>query len=296
MRDLAVHKGVHHMVGLQARGAREFNRVRDLVAEGYVGKVLSCTMIITTPAWGTEFTIDALCYCVGEFKELSSVVANRRQRIKIVETGETIPMTAPDQVLISGVLQSGAVASVHLKGGTAPTGQASCSRSMAPRAPWLSCRQILASRLTYRSPSSLYAVRRGANRWRISRYRRAIAGFHPQFRRDFLSTLRSCTCGWLNAFVRESPPVQALMWPSNATSCLTPFRRRRTPVSARVFSDDRPTARRRIDLRWRTSKRKLLADPSWLAEALVIHIAIHINVVYHALPMTCSAVRALPCR
>jgi predicted dehydrogenase len=58
MRDLAVRKGVHHMVGLQARGAPEFNRVRDLVAEGYVGKVLSCTMIITTPAWGTEFTRD----------------------------------------------------------------------------------------------------------------------------------------------------------------------------------------------------------------------------------------------
>jgi hypothetical protein len=29
-----------------------------------------------------------------------------------------IQMTSPDQVLISGVLQSGAVASVHLKGGT----------------------------------------------------------------------------------------------------------------------------------------------------------------------------------
>jgi len=42
--------------------------------------------------------IDALCYCLGEFKELSSVVANQRQRIKIVETGETIHMTAPDQV------------------------------------------------------------------------------------------------------------------------------------------------------------------------------------------------------
>jgi predicted dehydrogenase len=141
MRDLAVRKGVHHMVGLQARGAPAFNLIRDLVAEGYVGKVLSCTMIITTPAWGTEFTldwaymadrsngntlmtspgghsIDALCYCLGEFKELSSVVANQRQRVKIVETGETIQMTAPDQVL-SGVLQSGAAASVHLKGGTA---------------------------------------------------------------------------------------------------------------------------------------------------------------------------------
>jgi predicted dehydrogenase len=142
MRDLAVRKGVRHMVGLQARGAREFNRVRDLVAEGYVGKVLSCTMIVTTPAWGTQFTqdwaymadrsngntlmtspgghsIDALCFCLGEFKELSSVVANQRQQVKIVETGETIQMTSPDQVLLSAVLQSGAVASIHLKGGAA---------------------------------------------------------------------------------------------------------------------------------------------------------------------------------
>jgi predicted dehydrogenase len=60
-----------------------------------------------------------LCFCLGEFKELSSVVATQRQRVKIVETGETIPMTSPDQVLLSGVLQSGAVASVHLRGGTA---------------------------------------------------------------------------------------------------------------------------------------------------------------------------------
>jgi predicted dehydrogenase len=115
MRDLAVRKWVGHMTGLQARGAREFNLVRDLVAEGYVGKMLSCTMIVTTPAWGTEFTrdwaymadrsngntltlmtspgghsIDALCFCLGEFRELSSVVANQRQRVKIVETGETI--------------------------------------------------------------------------------------------------------------------------------------------------------------------------------------------------------------
>jgi hypothetical protein len=54
-----------------------------------------------------------------KFKELSSVVANQRQRVKIVETGEVIELTAPDQVLISGVLQSGAVASLHLKCGTA---------------------------------------------------------------------------------------------------------------------------------------------------------------------------------
>ena len=34
MRDVAVRNGVRHMVGLQARGARAFNRVRVLVAEG----------------------------------------------------------------------------------------------------------------------------------------------------------------------------------------------------------------------------------------------------------------------
>ena len=45
-------------------------------------------------------------------------MANQRQQVKIVETGETIQMTAPDQVLVSGILQSGAVASIHLKGGT----------------------------------------------------------------------------------------------------------------------------------------------------------------------------------
>jgi predicted dehydrogenase len=64
-------------------------------------------------------SIDALCCCLGEFKELSSVVANQRQQIKMVETGEMIQLTAPDQMLISGVLQSDAVASIHLKGGTA---------------------------------------------------------------------------------------------------------------------------------------------------------------------------------
>ncbi len=98
-------------------------------------------MIVTTPNWGTDFTlsrayladrstgatlmtipgghsIDVLCFCLGEFKEVSGVVVTQRQRVKIVETGETIQMTSPDQVLLSGVLESGAIASVHVKGGT----------------------------------------------------------------------------------------------------------------------------------------------------------------------------------
>lgn len=140
MHQLATRNGLHHMVGLQARGAPAINRARDLIAAGYLGRVLSATMIAPTPYWGTEFTrsnayladrttgatlmtipgghsIDALCFCLGEFKEVASVVATRRTQIKIVETGEMIPMTSPDQVLVSGVLESGAVAAVHVKGG-----------------------------------------------------------------------------------------------------------------------------------------------------------------------------------
>jgi predicted dehydrogenase len=116
IRDLAVRKGVHHMVGLQARGAPAFNRwgTEFTLDWAYMADRSSGNTLMTSPG---GHSIDALCYCLGEFRKLSSVVANQRQQIKIVETGETIQMTAPDQVLISGVLQSGAVKSIHLKAG-----------------------------------------------------------------------------------------------------------------------------------------------------------------------------------
>jgi predicted dehydrogenase len=141
MHELAERKGVRHVVGLQARGAPALNRARDLIAEGYIGKPLSCTMIVATPNWGTEFTssrvyltdrttgatlmtipgghsIDALCFCLGEFKEVSSLVATQRPQVRDIDTGETLQMTSPDQVMVNGILENGALASIHVKGGT----------------------------------------------------------------------------------------------------------------------------------------------------------------------------------
>src|SRR5436190_9844029 len=43
MLDAAQRKGIRHAVGLQGQMAPEINYVRDLVAEGYVGKVLTAT-------------------------------------------------------------------------------------------------------------------------------------------------------------------------------------------------------------------------------------------------------------
>jgi predicted dehydrogenase len=140
MSNLATAKKVHHAVGLQARQSPEVNFVKDLVAEGYVGKVLSCHMRVFTTAKGGKtnetskylldqsnganlltinagHAIDALCYAFGDFKELSATIANQIKQAKVQETDEIIEKTTADQILIHGTLKSGATASIHVQGG-----------------------------------------------------------------------------------------------------------------------------------------------------------------------------------
>ena len=56
MRDAANRKGVRHAVGLQGQISPAINYTKDLIAEGYIGRVLSATMIGCAPNWGP--TID----------------------------------------------------------------------------------------------------------------------------------------------------------------------------------------------------------------------------------------------
>jgi predicted dehydrogenase len=142
MLALAERKGVRHIVGLQARGSPVFRRVRDLVGNGYLGRVVSANLHVAISGGGpiradvagaytasrasgaTTMTIhgghslDAFCFCLGEFRTLFGTVATQFTETTIAETGETIPKDAPDQVVVNGVLENGAVASVHINGGT----------------------------------------------------------------------------------------------------------------------------------------------------------------------------------
>src|SRR5205823_10911435 len=115
------------------------NYVKDLAAEGYVGKVLTATLIGCAPNWGAALDrayqadfanganlmtitgghqIDALCHCLGEFRELSAFAVNQRDRIVTDDQGE-VALTSPDQLAVSGILHSGAVVSFQIRGGMA---------------------------------------------------------------------------------------------------------------------------------------------------------------------------------
>src|SRR3954447_7708144 len=137
---LAKKQTVLAVAGLQARSAPSVAYVRDLIERGYVGEVLSTTLIGSGMGWGPTVepfnaylndkkygatmlsiavghTADALCYCLGEARELSATMATRRETYTIAGTNESIPMNADDQVAVSGLLEGGAAFSIHYRGG-----------------------------------------------------------------------------------------------------------------------------------------------------------------------------------
>jgi predicted dehydrogenase len=137
MAALAAEKQVRTIVGLQARQAPAIEFVQNLLSDGYVGEVLSTTMVglsvlgdvlgqpnaymldkknganVLTIAVG--HSLDILNYVLGEFADLSAVSDLRRPLITIEETGEQIVKTAADQIAVIGTLTSGATASVHIR-------------------------------------------------------------------------------------------------------------------------------------------------------------------------------------
>jgi predicted dehydrogenase len=67
-------------------------------------------------------TLAALSDVLGQITELSSVLATRRATALAADTREILAVSAPDQVLVSGILASGAPLSIHYRGGMARDG------------------------------------------------------------------------------------------------------------------------------------------------------------------------------
>ena len=138
MLDAAERRGIRHAVGLQGQMSPAINYVKDLVAEGYVGRVRTATMIACAPNWGASIdrayqadranganlltitgghTVDALCHCLGEFRELTAFVVSQRDHIPLAGTGEMVAKTSPDQLAVNGIVGDGAVVSFQVRGG-----------------------------------------------------------------------------------------------------------------------------------------------------------------------------------
>lgn len=134
-------RGLRTFTGLQARSAPAVRHLRDLIADGYVGEVLSTDLVASGGAWGAAFpvgeaylldsstganmltipfghTLDALVTVLGDVDEATAVTATRRTAITDPATGRIHHPDVPDQVLLGGVLDSGAVAAVHFRGGS----------------------------------------------------------------------------------------------------------------------------------------------------------------------------------
>ncbi|MBW8801829.1 MAG: gfo/Idh/MocA family oxidoreductase, partial [Streptomyces sp.] len=62
-------------------------------------------------------SLDMFQYAVGDFAEISATLATRIDRITMEETGEPIEVTSPDQIVLGGLLESGAAASAHFMTG-----------------------------------------------------------------------------------------------------------------------------------------------------------------------------------
>lgn len=62
-------------------------------------------------------TLDAVCFALGEIERLSATTATRRSTVTRQSTGEPAPMSAADQIAVTGTLDSGAIASFHYRGG-----------------------------------------------------------------------------------------------------------------------------------------------------------------------------------
>jgi len=145
LAELADTAGVRTVIGLQARFAPAVRRLRELVAEGYLGRVLASTLIgsawgwdavtdrshaylfdvtngVTTLSVSTAHALDALTYVLGDIDRVTATLAVGRREVLIAEENTTLPVTAPDQVAVTAALQSGAVASVFYRGGRSRAG------------------------------------------------------------------------------------------------------------------------------------------------------------------------------
>ena len=141
LEALAAHKRVVAAVGTQLSVAPEILYLKRLVAEGFVGKVLSTSIVADAGAWGAETTADigyiydsangatilsipmghtlaGLREVLGEVGAVSARFTMLGSEVAYTDKGGTLIRTSPEDVIVMGGLESGAALSMHYRGGS----------------------------------------------------------------------------------------------------------------------------------------------------------------------------------
>ncbi|MDP8925141.1 MAG: Gfo/Idh/MocA family oxidoreductase [Chloroflexota bacterium] len=130
MANLAGVRSASTAVGLQARSDPTLMYARELVQQGYIGEIVSASMSAVSQAvtrrgigriWQGDrrngantltiaggHAIDALCFVLGEFEEVSARLATRIPEWHNTDTGETMRVDSPDWISVAGRLGHGA--------------------------------------------------------------------------------------------------------------------------------------------------------------------------------------------
>jgi predicted dehydrogenase len=130
MADLARDRSLRTAVGLQARSDPTLMYARELVQQGHIGEVQVAKLSVISQAitnrgegrvWQADrsngantmtisggHAIDALCFVLGEFTEVSARLATRIKEWHNTDTGKTVSVDSPDSISIIGGLESGA--------------------------------------------------------------------------------------------------------------------------------------------------------------------------------------------
>src|SRR5512145_697120 len=133
---LARQKNVRTMVGLQRRSSPAYLYMRELIQQGYVGQVLAVNMTLMNSGvltrtsdrtWQRDASLgantltitfghafDAVLMVVGELTEVSAIVTTRVPRWFETDTKKYVDTTAPDNIIIHGRLENGAVVNAYV--------------------------------------------------------------------------------------------------------------------------------------------------------------------------------------
>ena len=133
---LARAKGVQTACGLQSRVSPALLYMKELIEGGYLGEVLACHVTCmrdgtlekpSSRTWQRDASlgantltianghvIDALRFVAGNFSRVACMVTTQCKQWYETDTKQFVDVTSPDNVLVSGQLARGAVASVHV--------------------------------------------------------------------------------------------------------------------------------------------------------------------------------------